>query len=559
MKNRAGRTALPQGPAGAVFRGWICVLAALALLVAGCSPSGPGMLKRGIRLIEQGKYSEAVEQLRLSTASLGTNALAWQYLGLAYQLSGEATNAVRAYQYALTLNHDLAEAHYNLGCLWLDQNKPDAARAELITFTALRKNSPDGWLKLGTAQLRMADAEPRSNKPAALSARAAELAAAQASFDEALRLSPQNPEALNGLGLIQLQRNRPHEAALCFSAALKRQPNYAPALLNLAIVAQEYLDDRRLALQKYKEYLAQPISAAEAAPVAALVRSLEQESPAPAGSTPAKPAAPRHSETAVQKTAGAPAKPEPERPAPPAGPSSVPVAAPTDTAASKPAATAEPAAAEKPGFFSRLNPTRWFGGGSKPAAAGGAVVRVNLDSDVAAQLKPYPRYRFNELGSHAPGDAAGAARLFASGLQAQQAGKFSEAAADYSKAAKLDPSNFDAFYNQGIVATAAGDLPQALLAYENALALRPDSADARYNFALTLKQANYLADAVEQLTWMTGQFPSDVRGHLALGNICVQQLNLPKRARVHYARVIEIAPRNPQAPAIRDWLVAHPG
>ena len=42
-------------------------------------------------------------------------------------------------------------------------------------------------------------------------------------------------------------------------------------------------------------------------------------------------------------------------------------------------------------------------------------------------------------------------------------------------------------------------MPVALAAYEYALALKPDSADARYSFALGLKQANFLADAANEL------------------------------------------------------------
>ena len=55
---------------------------------------------------------------------------------------------------------------------------------------------PEGFLKLGAVQLR-------TREPSA----------AEKSFNEALRLSPQNPEALNGLGLARLLRGRASEAA----------------------------------------------------------------------------------------------------------------------------------------------------------------------------------------------------------------------------------------------------------------------------------------------------------------------------------------------------------
>ena len=102
-----------------------------------------------------------------------------------------------------------------------------------------RSKAPEGWLKLGLAQLQSHD-----------------VAAAEKSFSTALYLSPNNAEALNGLGLARVERGRPHEAAQFFAAAAKEQPDYAPALLNLATVAQQYLHDNALALQNYRAYLA---------------------------------------------------------------------------------------------------------------------------------------------------------------------------------------------------------------------------------------------------------------------------------------------------------------
>src|ERR1041385_7140054 len=72
----------------------------LALIFAGCMPPGPRALLKGKRLLEQGRYPEAIEQLRTATAIINTNAQAWNYLGLAYQQAGQVSNAVGAYQKA---------------------------------------------------------------------------------------------------------------------------------------------------------------------------------------------------------------------------------------------------------------------------------------------------------------------------------------------------------------------------------------------------------------------------------------------------------------------------
>ena len=64
------------------------VFAAVVVLLAGCMPPGPRALLEGKRLLERGKYAEAIERFQTATSLLATNAQAWQawnYLGLACQ------------------------------------------------------------------------------------------------------------------------------------------------------------------------------------------------------------------------------------------------------------------------------------------------------------------------------------------------------------------------------------------------------------------------------------------------------------------------------------------
>ena len=92
----------------------ILFLAAVTFFTA-CAPPGPRALLQGKKLLEEGKYSEAVEKLRKATVLLGnTNAHAFNYLGLACQQAGLPAEAEKSYQRALALNRDLTEAHYNL-------------------------------------------------------------------------------------------------------------------------------------------------------------------------------------------------------------------------------------------------------------------------------------------------------------------------------------------------------------------------------------------------------------------------------------------------------------
>jgi len=602
---------------------WTASLAGLllTLLIAGCTPPGPRALLDGKRLIDEGKFPQAVEKLEIATSLLNTNAQAWNYLGVAYHRAGQPTNAAVAYKRALDLNRDLLEARYNLGCLWLDQNKLDAAKAEFTAYTLRRANAVEGWLKLGTAQLRAREASP-----------------AEKSFREGLRINPQNVEALNGLGLVQLQRNRPREAIQYFDAALKQRADYRPALLNLATVLDQQLNDRAGALQKYREYLALKPKPVDWEAVNAVARSLEQQlvaqqrprasnvvahasastnatktatavvaritAPVKTESTPAAPKAPTASppaNTAAVEVVTLPPEPviKTSPDASPASPSPTiqpPAAEPTPTA-SAPVAPAEATKPAKPGFFSRINPLNLFRREVKPTpeptplpsgkktasttletrpntlpegeqtralAKDGAAVsnRPNAAPAVVSprEVEPsgFARYTYLSPAASAAGNRREAARAFGQGQQAQRANRLAEAIQAYRRATELDASYFEAHYNLGLAAYEFRNYPQALAAWENALAIQPESRDARYNFALALKAANYPIDAAHELEKILAANPNETRAHLVLGNLCADQLHDLVRARTHYLKVLEQEPRHAQATAIRYWLVGNP-
>ena len=588
------------------------LLAAVALAwLTGCTPAGPRALLRGKRLVEEGKYADAVAELKVATSLLSTNAQAWNYLGLAYHHAGEPANAIDAYQRALKLNHDLVVVHYNLGCLLLEQNKPETlegARNELTAFTLHQGNSLDGWLKLGTAHLRLS-----------------ELTAAETSFKEVLRLSPQNVEALNDLGTAQLQRKHPRDAAAYFNSALKLEPSYGPALLNLA-VAEIFLNNRPLALQKYREYLATNPHAANWETVNAAAQQLDQEL-----NPPARPVVVAISPNVIVNTvtnngarvAAVPFNTNVSRPEnvavvpkPVFLPSPKPlviepamkpevvrlVEAPTIKVAENRGTTQRPAASVAPiddgsvepidsvatpkpgkrGFFQKLNPKALFHREPKTAPittplppvspslmAANPTVPVSTEPEAVSKIEVapppprpvvVPRYPYLLPSKPVAGNRAEAERLLARGMAAQRDHRMKDAVALYRSATQADPGYFEAQSTLGSAALEAGDLSQSLRAFELALAINPDSFNARYNFGLALKKANYIQDAAQELERLlaiapTGEAPAHLAVvHLTLANLYAEQFHHATPARTHYLKVLELDPHNSQATAIRYWL-----
>src|SRR3954462_3491931 len=120
----------------------------------GCTPPGPRALLKGEKLIQEGKWEQAVLRLQEATQLLPNNAQAWNHLGIAYHGNNQTELALKCYRTALSLDRNLAATRYNLGCLLLEQNDYAGAAEQLTSFTFLQPSSPVGWLKLGTAHLR---------------------------------------------------------------------------------------------------------------------------------------------------------------------------------------------------------------------------------------------------------------------------------------------------------------------------------------------------------------------------------------------------------------------
>lgn len=579
----------------------------LVLLLSGCTPAGPRAMLKGKKYLDRGDVADAISQFRRATTLLATNANAWNYLGVALQHDGQLEEAANAYRNAIRFDHDLLEAHFNLGVLSLAQNKFDTAKAELTTYTLRRPNDPAGWLKLGFAQLGGGgDTMP-----------------AERSFSTVLSLKADEAEAYNGLGLASLQAGRSHDAARFFAAALQSHPDFAPALLNLATVNMEYLHDSKAALANYEAYLALTPPPANYNDVKAIVANLIQSeathAPAPPpvptvvkSSTPPPEPRPRASTTTsrpapVNRTETEPAyasraqqrtilpsipppvreatqvptqtvrvQPEAEIVTTPRAYHPAPTApAPATNTVAATATTQEQIEAPMPddqsksGFWHR-----WFGYNKPqntppPANPGETVTPIpGTAEDVAsdkAQEKPatpqpvtnFKRYHYLSPSKPTGGDHQAADGAFTKARLAEQDENWTDAYQWYQSAADFDPSWFEAQYNAGVTAQRLGNYSVALPRYERALVIQPDSVDARYNFALTLKAAGYALDAAAELKKILAAHPDEVRAHLTLGNLYAQTIHDIPQARQHYLRVLALQPDNPHAVEIRYWISAN--
>lgn len=590
-------------------------LLVLVLVLSGCTPTGPRALLDGRDQLDKGNYPAAVASLKTATSLLRTNADAWNYYGVALQCNGQPDDAANAYKQALEYNRDLMEAHFNLGCLWLEQNKPADAKTEFSACTLRRPNEPAAWLKLGSAQLRLG-----------------EYVAAEKSFSTVLYLKPADAEAYNGLGMARIQRNKPKDAAQFFAAALQSNPQLASARLNLATVNQQYLRDNKAALENYRAYLALLPRPANWDEVNAIASALEQSlapatipatqpRPTVASATPfaepkpqPKPNVPTTTPAPANTVARTPAAPRPAtesattpaaetrhlvpmtRPATPVNPPqpqvvavaaaptivTTPTPAPTTVAPSRASANDNPIVTtnldlastdeaaptdseKKTGLWQRM-----FGGSHKTITTAQPSLETKLTplppEETPAPTRParppapltFQRYDYTSPRKPATGNHVAASGAFTRAQVFEQDEKWTEALQWYQQAAEFDPAWYEAQYNTGVLAHRLRNYSVALPRYENALAIQPDSADARYNLALALKAAGYPVDAANEFKKLLAAHPTEVRAALALASLSAQTLHDNAQARVYYQKVLELAPDHPQANDIRFWISSNP-
>jgi tetratricopeptide (TPR) repeat protein len=571
----------------------LVVVAAVGMLLTACGPPGARQLQQGERYIEAGQFSEAIVVLRDATRILGdaprpVQAKAWNLLGLAYHNSGQLEAADNAYRAALKLDRDNAAIDYNLGCLRILQSNFPGAIDNLTTYVALRPKDVQGYLRLATAHFHYALERTGTDRNRFLEA-------ARHDLEMADSLSP-SADAANILGVIHMQRRAPgaetvRAAAVNFELALRRDPHCAPALLNMAIMSQQYLNNPAQALKLYRQYLTLTPAPPHAKEVANLAHDLDvsqriiitpETAPGPAHAPAPRPAppsarlnvAPSNPVAATSTKPLPPSSPPAEAsistPAPSPPPSSAPspppqppprVSAPVSVVQAPPETSStvnstpsipEPVVTEtapppRTPLTQRLNPLHWFSG--KP--------KTNEYASANVDPPPVPvgtRYEYPLFVTPIPGDRARAKRLQSKANRARQGRDLNQSILDYQEAITADPTFYEATLQLGLTAIENRDYEIALEALHRALTLQEDSAEARYAFAWTLQKRGYTEDAVHELDKLLGQHPEDVRAHLLLGNLYSEKLHQPKLAREQYTQALELDPANAQAANIRAWL-----
>jgi Tfp pilus assembly protein PilF/peroxiredoxin len=200
---------------------------ARAVPFAGAFSSKPGSrnyLQYGIELVEQGLEAWALPAFERA-AKGDPSAFALYSLGTLYVKGGQPDKARAAFERALKVKPDFAEATNSLGALTAQGGNVPAAITLFRAALESTPDYPDALNNLGYALLQTGREQEAYDL-----------------YQKALQLQPDFPEAFNNLGIYFARQGEMARAESYFKQAVDKRPGYGEAANNLALVLMTHDD-----------------------------------------------------------------------------------------------------------------------------------------------------------------------------------------------------------------------------------------------------------------------------------------------------------------------------
>ncbi len=200
----------------------------------------------------QGKFEKAMSLYEMAGKSVNDRADMWFNMGVLKQKGGDMAGAEECYRKALDLKPDDLDANQNLAFIFLETKRYSDAIPYFEKVSGANPSSVDAKINLSALYFqtgRSQDAEKlwreilkidskrtdiRLNLANVLWNRGDHDAAAE-HYILAAKQQPNNAQALNGLGLVQLKNGKNADAENSFRSAVKFDAKYMPSYNNLAV------------------------------------------------------------------------------------------------------------------------------------------------------------------------------------------------------------------------------------------------------------------------------------------------------------------------------------
>ncbi|MDC3205786.1 tetratricopeptide repeat protein, partial [Paracoccaceae bacterium] len=203
----------------------------------------PGdQLKSLVNLYTKKQYREASNKGSQLLEQFPNSINIYNIIGAANKGLGKLENAVEAYNKALSIKPDYADAYYNMGNALKEQGKLDEAIEAYTKAISLKPDYADAYYNMGIALREQGKLEE-----------------AMQAYTEVLSLKPDYAEAYYSMGNTLQEQGKIDKAIEAYDKALFIKPDFAEAHRNLSVIKKYIRDDGHI-FQVQKLYRQQDLS-----------------------------------------------------------------------------------------------------------------------------------------------------------------------------------------------------------------------------------------------------------------------------------------------------------
>ena len=222
-----------------------------------------------ITLFNQGKFSETVDQAQACTKKYPNAFNVWNILGVGNNVLGKVDEAIKAYERALSINPNFADAHHNIGNALFEQGKLDQAIEAYKKSLDLEPNNAEAYFNMGNTlqeQGRLDESISSYIRAIRINPNHAgvhnnmgnaffdqqKLDEAIKAYSKSVNLKSDNSKAYYSLGNAHKAKGNIQEAISNYDKAVKLEPNFAEAWNNMgnAFKAKDNLSEAIIAYKQ---------------------------------------------------------------------------------------------------------------------------------------------------------------------------------------------------------------------------------------------------------------------------------------------------------------------
>ena len=199
-----------------------------------------------VNLYNKKEYSTVINHAQSIIKQYSDSFIVWNILGASFAQIGILDDALEAYQTAICLNENYAEAHLNIGVIFKEQRKFNEAINSYKISLHLKPDNPEAYVNIGV----VLKVQGKLDK-------------AIEAYEKAISLRPDFAVAYNNLGNVLKDKKNLDDAIVKYKKAISLKPDYAQAYVNMGNTFQEQIK-LDLSIEAYKKAISLKPDFAEA-------------------------------------------------------------------------------------------------------------------------------------------------------------------------------------------------------------------------------------------------------------------------------------------------------